>query len=99
MATFGNFFAATPSYANMPFQHCMYNCRLTIAKGEDEARRVSVAKEQLDAGLEINFDSKIKSGFKIGPADGSYQISFTDSDFENYFVNYLKDRTKKLIFS
>ena len=56
------------------------------------------AKELLDSGLEINFEPNIKSGFKIGPKDGSYYISFTDKDFENYFKSYLKDRTKKMIF-
>jgi len=56
------------------------------------------AKEFLDSGLEINFEPNIKSGFKIGPKDGSYYISFTDKDFENYFKNYLKDRTRKMIF-
>ncbi|MBE9480249.1 MAG: V-type ATP synthase subunit E [Bacteroidetes bacterium] len=55
-------------------------------------------KELLNAGLEINFEPNIKSGFKIGPKDGSYYISFTDKDFENYFKNYLKDRTRKMIF-
>ncbi|MCK5466511.1 DivIVA domain-containing protein [Candidatus Parcubacteria bacterium] len=59
----------------------------------------SKAKEFLDSGLEIDFDPNIKSGFKIGPKDGSYYISFTDKDFENYFKNYLKDRTRKMIFS
>lgn len=56
------------------------------------------AKELLDSGLEVNFEPNIKSGFKIGPKNGSYFISFTDKDFENYFINYLKDRTKKMIF-
>ena len=56
------------------------------------------AKELLDSCLEINFEPNIKSGFKIGPKDGSYYISFTDKDFENYFKSYLKDRTKKMIF-
>jgi len=56
------------------------------------------AKELLDSGLEINFEPNIKSGFRIGPKDGSYYISFTDKDFENYFKNYLKDRTRKMIF-
>ncbi|MCK4664522.1 MAG: V-type ATP synthase subunit E [Bacteroidales bacterium] len=56
------------------------------------------AKEFLNAGLEISFDMKIKSGFKIGPKDGSYIISFTEKDFENYFKNYLKEKTKQMIF-
>jgi len=57
------------------------------------------AKELLNTSLEINFEPNIKSGFKIGPKDGSYIISFTDKDFENYFKNYLKDRTRNLIFN
>ena len=56
------------------------------------------AKELLDSGLEINFEPNIKSGFKIGPKDGSYYISFTDKDFENFFKSYLKERTRKMIF-
>ena len=52
----------------------------------------------LDSSIEINFGLNINSDFKIGPKDGSYYISFTDKDFENYFINYLKDRTKKMIF-
>jgi len=55
-------------------------------------------KQQLNSGLEINFDPNIKSGFKIGPKNGSYFISFTDKDFENYFKNYIKNKTKQLLF-
>ncbi len=56
------------------------------------------AKEYLNSGLEINFDANIKSGFKIGPKNGSYIISFSDKDFENYFKNYIKNKTKQLLF-
>ncbi|MCD4745117.1 MAG: hypothetical protein K8R58_02335 [Bacteroidales bacterium] len=56
------------------------------------------AKKILNAGLEISFDQKIKKGFKIGPKDGSYIISFTDEDFENYFKNYLRPRTTQLLY-
>ncbi len=56
------------------------------------------ANKTMNKGVELNFDSKLKAGFKIGPKDGSYIISFTDEDFENYFKTYFKDRTKKLLF-
>jgi len=56
------------------------------------------AKNVLNQGIEIQFDSKITEGFKIGPKDGSYIINFTDKNFENYFKGYVKDRTKKLLF-
>lgn len=56
------------------------------------------AKHLLDSGLEIKFDASIENGFKIGPKDGTYHISFTDKDFENYFKTYLKPKTKKMLF-
>ena len=58
----------------------------------------SKAIDSLNKGLSIEFDSKTKNGFKIGPKDGNYIISFTDKDFENYFKRYLKDKTNKLLF-
>ena len=58
----------------------------------------SKARDTLDKGVEIKFDSNINSGFKIGPKDGSYFLSFSDKDFENYFKSYIKDSTKKLLF-
>lgn len=56
------------------------------------------AKELLTAGLEISLDQNIQSGFKIEPKDSGYYISFTDKDFDNYFKNYLKDKTKEMLF-
>ncbi len=52
----------------------------------------------LTHGIDINFDDKVNNGFKIGPKDGSFIISFSDTDFENYFKGYMKERTKKLLF-
>jgi len=56
------------------------------------------ATEAMNKGIEITMDPKIKSGFKIGPKDGSYLISFTAQDFANYFKLYFKNGTKKLLF-
>jgi V/A-type H+/Na+-transporting ATPase subunit E len=56
-------------------------------------------KALLDAGLELRFDDSMESGFKIGPKDGSYQVSFTEEDFENFFRNYLRPRTTELLYS
>ena len=58
----------------------------------------SKALDIMNKGIEVEFDSTIESGFKIGPKDGSYIISFSDTDFENYFKNTLKARTRKLLF-
>lgn len=54
--------------------------------------------DKLSKGIEIKVDPSIRSGFKIGPADGHFIISFTGRDFENYFKTYLKERTWNLIF-
>lgn len=56
------------------------------------------AKETLNKGISIDFDSQLGSGFRIEQKEEGYRISFTGDDFENYFKNYFKDRTKKLLF-
>lgn len=58
----------------------------------------SKINEILNMGIDVSFDPKLERGFKIGPQDGSYILSFTDNDFENYFKSYFKDRTKRLLF-
>lgn len=53
---------------------------------------------ELNQGVDISADPNILNGFKIGPKNGNYVISFTAKDFENYFRSYLKERTWELIF-
>lgn len=53
---------------------------------------------ELNKGLEIVFSDGVKSGFKIGPSNGSYIISFTDQDFMNFFKAYLRPKTSELLF-
>lgn len=54
--------------------------------------------ELLKAELKVEFDDKMSGGFRIGPGDKSYVLSFTDEDFENFFKNYLRPRTTKLLY-
>ncbi|RIH66690.1 V-type ATP synthase subunit E [Mariniphaga sediminis] len=54
--------------------------------------------DELNKGLEVSFAQNVKSGFKIGPADGSYLISFTDEDFTNFLKGYLRPKTSQLLF-
>jgi V/A-type H+/Na+-transporting ATPase subunit E len=54
--------------------------------------------DELNKGLEVSFTKNIKSGFKIGPSDGSYIISFTDEDFTNFLKSYLRPKTSQLLF-
>jgi V/A-type H+/Na+-transporting ATPase subunit E len=55
-------------------------------------------KEIMKGSLEIKFDERMDAGFKIGPKDGRFIISFTDEDFENFFRNYLRPRTTQLLY-
>lgn len=50
---------------------------------------------KIKGGLEINFEEGIKSGFKLGPKDGGYKLSFTNEDFSRFFKQYLRPRTRK----
>lgn len=58
----------------------------------------SKQNEILQGGLDLGYDSEMTSGFKIGPADGSYRISFTDEDFSNFLKAYLRPRTNQLLY-
>jgi V/A-type H+-transporting ATPase subunit E len=52
----------------------------------------------LNNDFEVVADSKLKYGFKIGPKDGSYIISFSDKDFENLFREYMRPRIVEMLF-
>ena len=67
-------------------------------KGELEAYLKNTISKTLVNDLEIKFDKNLTSGFKIGPKDGSYHLSFTDKDFESLFSEYLRPVTRKIIF-
>ncbi len=53
---------------------------------------------QLNKEVKIDFSNEVKGGFKIGPSDGSYVISFTEQDFNNFFQTYLRPKTRELLF-
>lgn len=53
---------------------------------------------ELNKGVEFSISQDFRTGFKIGPADGSYLISFTDDDFMNFLKAYLRPKTNQLLF-
>lgn len=75
---------------------------LLILPEEDRQELETYYKNQLaselNKGLELSFSDGVRSGFKIGPADGSYIISFSDTDFTNFFKDYLRPKTKEILF-
>ena len=52
----------------------------------------------LGAGVEASFSKKVSGGFKIGPKDGGYFVSFTEETFNELIAEYLRPTTKKLLF-
>lgn len=52
----------------------------------------------LNQNFEVVADKNLKYGFKIGPQDGSFFISFSDLDFENLFREYMRPRIIEMLF-
>lgn len=57
------------------------------------------ARTALGEGLEISFDGKARSGFRIGPKEGGYYISFSDADFDALLKEYLRPQLTKMLFA
>jgi V/A-type H+-transporting ATPase subunit E len=58
----------------------------------------STLKKQIDEGLNIEFSGRMKSGFRIESKDGSYAMSFTDKDFEEFFRSFIKEKSRSALF-
>jgi V/A-type H+-transporting ATPase subunit E len=67
-------------------------------KGDLEAYLKNAISKLFGNGFEMKFDKNLTSGFKVGPKDGSYHLSFTDKDFESLFSEYLRPATRKIVF-
>lgn len=68
------------------------------SKGELDRFITENITKQFNQGLEIKFDKKVSSGFKIGPKGEGYHISFTDKDFEELVGSYLRPRIREILF-
>lgn len=56
------------------------------------------AKKEMGSSLNVTYSKQFSGGFKIGPKEGGYLISFADGDFEKILADYLRPSTKKLLF-
>ena len=54
--------------------------------------------KSLSAGIEVKSVKGLANGFKIGPKDGGYRLSFTADDFTGLVGEYLRPATKKILF-
>lgn len=68
-------------------------------KEELEAFFRKKLSSELSKGLELEFSDGMKSGFKVGPSNDNYLISFTDQDFIEFFKAYLRPKTAALLFA
>ena len=65
---------------------------------EFEAFFKEKAKGMIDKGLEVEYSDRMKNGFKIGPKEGGYLISFADEDFEKFFRGFLRPRLIEMLY-
>ncbi len=57
------------------------------------------AKSIFEKNVTINFEGKMREGFKVMPKNGNFVLSFTEEDLNQFFSTYLKQKTKELLFS
>jgi hypothetical protein len=58
----------------------------------------SQVKSICNAGLNVSFSKNLSNGFKIGPSNEGYILSFTGNDFQNLIAEYLRPKTRSLLF-
>ncbi len=56
------------------------------------------AKELFDGKLAIRLHPHLENGFQIEPADAGYLLSFTAADFERFIMDYLRPKTKEILY-
>lgn len=67
-------------------------------QAELKAFLASKAGQLLDKGLHIESANHIKAGFQIGPVDGNYKVSFTETDFINFFKEFIRPQMVEMLF-
>ena len=63
----------------------------------DDAMQAA-AKELLTAGVEVGWSKDVRTGFKVGPKDGGYYISFSDDDLKALLGSYLREKVRDILF-
>ena len=63
-----------------------------------ESYIASNAKKLLDEGLRIESVNGVGTGFTLSPEDGSYKVKFGETEFIEYFREFLRPQIQKLLF-
>ena len=57
------------------------------------------SQHTMQQGLEIKPTPAMRDGFRLGPQDGRYVLSFQSEDFRQFFAEYLRPHTRRLLFT
>jgi V/A-type H+-transporting ATPase subunit E len=74
---------------------------LVISRDKEGAFAQGLTKElteRLKDKPVIEFSDRMKNGFRIESKEGTYALSFTDKDFEEFFRSFLRDKTRTTLF-
>lgn len=67
-------------------------------KDELESYIKANAKSLLDNKVKIESVNGIKTGFIIGPEDGTYKVNFGEEEFVEFFKEFLRPQIQQLLF-
>jgi len=56
------------------------------------------SRKTMQNGLDIKPTSSMRDGFRLGPQDDRYVLSFQSEDFKQFFAEYLRPHTRTLLF-
>ena len=76
--------------------------QLLLPEKDQETLKENFTKELsqiLKEGIDVSFSRNLRGGFQIGPKEGSYKISLTEDDFNEFFKQYLSAKTRDFLFS
>lgn len=54
--------------------------------------------EKFSTSVEVVTEGRLKTPFRIAPADGSFYISFTEADFSALLQSYIRPEVAKMLF-
>lgn len=62
---------------------------------ELEASVVQRLKARAGPGVQVKFDDGFQFGFKVGPADGRFQLDLSEDGFRDIFVKFMSPRFRE----
>ncbi len=67
-------------------------------KDEFEKTIAQKITKLFNSGIEFSFSKNLDAGFKIQSKEDGYMLSFTNNDFESLIGEYLRPKTRNLLF-